>query len=791
MKRHINTLLIIIGLLFTSQLLFAQVPTVTLRDYIARGATKAFARISTTSNGASIRQVGVCWSTDSKEPTINDNKSVSTFSNNGTIYRMNDLTPAKEYYVRGYATTTAGDTYYSNVVRFYTLPKGTVTWGYDNGGSEAQNNRINNALASMVEYWNDLTNITGLYLSVHFGAQTPTADCSYGGWMRIGPNEGNQKTGTVMHEALHAIGVGQHDVWYGATTPLRSGSGTGTWLGDRATELIRFWDNNNAATVSGDKTHVWPYGINGAHEDNGTEMLYTITSLLAQALGEDGLPCTTARPCGSPHWSFQHEEGVKYYIKNESLNTSSQYLYETGTHTLRFLTKTAELAKADDAYAWYISFNPATQCYTFKNAKSGYYISYSGSSFMTSPAASEIQLNKSRCDVVTADGNQLTGIRGYWMISRTGNVAYKGVSSNTNSEALNLSNDAKVQRWIILSADETQTFEDTYMSKMRNGFYDLKKNIEALLATPHTEITEGTDAKLLAAIETNEKTVATATKESAVTTAKNNVIAAMRTFLRNTYVNSLDRPYDLTFFINNPGFDNGMDGWQMSTGAACNYSEVEYYQKSINVSQDLLLLPMGTYEVKMQGFQRPGSYTDVYNSYKAGTNNVDATLSLKYKTTSSSVKINNIMDDRSAKSLNSADKQMADGTYIADNMAGAQQYFLAGKYDNGVTYYLSEVGTMTISLTSTGNTGTSYWTIFDNFRLYYYGGLTMDAIKEKLSAGIPGDADGNGVVDINDAKMVIDYYLGKNPQGINMKNADVNGDGKVTVDDANIIINTK
>lgn len=51
-----------------------------------------------------------------------------------------------------------------------------------------------------------------------------------------------------------------------------------------------------------------------------------------------------------------------------------------------------------------------------------------------------------------------------------------------------------------------------------------------------------------------------------------------------------------------------------------------------------------------------------------------------------------------------------------------------------------------------------------------------------------GDANGDGKITMEDAYIIRDYYLGKNPAGIRMKSADVDGDSKVTMNDANIII---
>ena len=54
----------------------------------------------------------------------------------------------------------------------------------------------------------------------------------------------------------------------------------------------------------------------------------------------------------------------------------------------------------------------------------------------------------------------------------------------------------------------------------------------------------------------------------------------------------------------------------------------------------------------------------------------------------------------------------------------------------------------------------------------------------------PGDANGDGTVDVNDVTTVINYILGKNPSPFNFDNADLNGDTKVDVMDVTLIINS-
>lgn len=51
------------------------------------------------------------------------------------------------------------------------------------------------------------------------------------------------------------------------------------------------------------------------------------------------------------------------------------------------------------------------------------------------------------------------------------------------------------------------------------------------------------------------------------------------------------------------------------------------------------------------------------------------------------------------------------------------------------------------------------------------------------SVDLPGDVNGNGIVDLNDVNAIVDYIMGTPPVVFNMTLADVNGDGTVNVAD--------
>ena len=179
------------------------------------GSDVAYGRLTVSGVASSqLLEQGFCWSATNTEPTVLDERSALSLDYNGTVSIMPELTPSTAYYVRAYAMTKGHAVGYGDIVKVVTIPRGTVTWWYNNGADADANARINAALEGAVGYWNRLTSITGFGVSCSYGSGTPTADCSYGGSMRIGPSASYQRIGTVMHEMLHGIGVGTHSMWW-------------------------------------------------------------------------------------------------------------------------------------------------------------------------------------------------------------------------------------------------------------------------------------------------------------------------------------------------------------------------------------------------------------------------------------------------------------------------------------------------------------------------------------------------------------------------------------------------
>ena len=174
--------------------------------YVPTGATEALMRATMT--GTNILERGVCWSKE-HNPTVLDDRTTEYWTLNGNIYHITGLEPATVYYLRPYVMNKTYTVAYGEEVKIVTHPKGNCTGTWDNGAPTAEaNDRCRTAINQTIAYFNEWTGIKGFTLSGHYGASTQTADCSYGGWMRIGPNAGNQAIGTVLHETGHGVGVG-------------------------------------------------------------------------------------------------------------------------------------------------------------------------------------------------------------------------------------------------------------------------------------------------------------------------------------------------------------------------------------------------------------------------------------------------------------------------------------------------------------------------------------------------------------------------------------------------------
>lgn len=703
-------------------------PKVTTDPRHVRGSSAAFGRsIVSGVADSDLMEVGFCWSTH-PNPTVLDNRSTAYYDRNGKIFRMEGLQPATVYYARAYAMTKNYAVGYGDVIKIITIPRGECSYWYNWGADAAANERINNALADGISYYNNFTSIKGFHVSCSFGSGTPTADCGYGGGMRVGPNASYQRTGTILHEMAHGIGVGTHYIWYGYS-PLRETGYRGMWLGERANQVLQFFDNTTTSTMNGDGTHMWPYGINGANEDTGNPLDYIVNAAIIQGLCEDGLPPTGG--FGLPAYTLPSEEGVKYYIKNESADCglTTAYLTETTTGTLKWVEKTDTEVLNDEAFAWYVDFVPSTCYYRIRNAKSGKYFTYTSNTIKTAsktvPSSTEnFQLMGGR---VRAEVNETYSAQGFWIIVPQANVTPPCLQANTNGSvstvSFNLENSASAQRWIILSSEELEEIESTsqgaYMKKMN----DLLAEIRALIDVPHNEEVENADATLISTLNEIETKSLSVSTSAEFTELFDEAKTAAKTFLGNATPTSVEEPFDITFFLENASIEEE-SGW--GNTPTVSHSCGEFFETSFNLVQTITKSPIGTYKLTAQAFQRPGTYTSAYEDYMNGTNNVNTLLYIRTET----CLIKHIASETETSKLDEEDIAVGSpSVYIPNTMKSAATHFANGKYLNEVVYTTTSTSSLRLGLRCS-EAKVSYWTCFDNFKLFYYGDISKDEVTD-------------------------------------------------------------
>ncbi len=737
-------------------------PTVKTDPRYARGAIAAFGRMSVSGvASADILEQGFCWSTE-PDPTVLDYRSTNYLENNGRIYVMN-MEPATVYYIRAYAMTKTYAVGYGDIIKMSTLPMGNVTYWYNNFVYASQNNRINTALSEACYYWTNYTSIRGFNVSCTYSPGTPTADCGYGGNMRMGTNMG-QRTGTCMHEMSHGIGTGTITIWGGEqTSPLRT-SINGDWAGERANEVVRFWENREDivltaayddahwglrylnGTYSQDDIYLNKYPINGAHLEpyawagpqdwNGTQILFIGNSLIHQGFCEDGLVPVNYWSGGFclPAYVFEQDDEKKYYIKNEDASHGLYNAYLTETSTRQIVWSETSGGTPSDSAAWYVSFNPQTQYYQFRNAATGHYLSYSNDGTNGIKAAARTTLTnnesfhlmKGRNDVEVGTGTSKQTLRGFWMIhpEQKNNPATLTAQANGKTAAitLNLYDSSTTQRWIFLEAEETTEFDEACTSEVIADLRSLIRQIRRLQNVEHTEDVADADTTLTQELASLEAAIpnitTTAEAQNFVETAR--TLAA--TYLSSVTPTNLEKPFDITFMINNAKIDDN-SGW--SDAATFSNSCCEYFQSTFHINQTLSHLPHGTYKHQAQAFQRPGDYATVYSLYQNGTSRVNTVLYAGDDYT----KICNIAEEARTYKLSDEDAEVTNPkAFIPNTMASAAAYFKRRLYQNEVYTTTTQVdGTMKIGIKC--NTSVSgNWVIFDNFRLYFYGSTDRDII---------------------------------------------------------------
>ena len=454
--------------------------------------------------------------------------------------------------------------------------------------------------------------------------------------------------------------------------------------------------------------------------DGGTPVKSSLTSFSVDNWTEDIVHFTlTETTTGRIQLGFQAPES------RGSANVTEQ---KDGRLALKELS--SEDVLTNDSAAWHVIFNAEKSLYSFKNVATGHVITYDThtSSMRTGEASGAtddvlFHLMRGRKDVVEG-----SSVRGYWMIHNDGSENPKVMSAENGSTlttaTYNLGNDATAQRWLILDKNTMESIEmqaKKDYSKQLDDYLDLVKKLRS---TPHREDIAGTDKAFDDGLEAIKSRRLTATSAGKLSSLVAEAHALAYNFLSHVTPLSKYEPFDLTFMVMNPGMDQ-LTGW---TGKpALNHSSGEFYQATFDFNQTVSNLPVGSYQLRVQAFQRPGSAETAYQAHMSGDDKVTTEIYLGDR----SCKVKQAVTEARETPIGVGNESMLPSNpakYIPNDMLSASEYFANGLYENNVSARVeTENSSLKLGIRCTFSDN-MYWSIFDNFRLYYFGNMPYDEV---------------------------------------------------------------
>ena len=454
--------------------------------------------------------------------------------------------------------------------------------------------------------------------------------------------------------------------------------------------------------------------------DGGTPIKSSLTSFSVDNWTEDVVHFTlTETTTGRIQLGFQAPES------RGSANVTEQ---KDGRLALKELS--SEDVLTNDSAAWHVIFNAEKSLYRFKNVATGHVITYdTHTSLMRTGEASGatddalFHLMRGRKDVVEG-----SSVRGYWMIHNDGSENPKVMSaenaSTLTTATYNLGNDATAQRWLILDKNTMESIEMQAKKDYSKQLDDYLVLVKKLRSTPHREDIAGTDKAFDDGLEAIKSRRLTATSAGKLSSLVAEAHALAYNFLSHVTPLSKYEPFDLTFMVMNPGMDQ-LNGW---TGKpALNYSSGEFYQATFDFNQTVSNLPVGSYQLRVQAFQRPGSAETAYQAHMSGDDKVTTEIYLGDR----SCKVKQAVTEARETPIGVGNESMLPSNpakYIPNDMLSASEYFANGLYENNVSARVeTENASLKLGIRCTFSDN-MYWSIFDNFRLYYFGNMPFEEV---------------------------------------------------------------
>ena len=201
-----------------------------------------------------------------------------------------------------------------------------------------------------------------------------------------------------------------------------------------------------------------------------------------------------------------------------------------------------------------------------------------------------------------------------------------------------------------------------------------------------------------------------------------------------------DNPKTVTMLLPGAAFNQGdtrnglwsdapaVGGYQ--TEFASNKCGEKYSTPSFDVAQTLTNVPNGYYKVSMQGFYRMGGDENVYDASLAEAHHKDGTETLNaiFYANNEEKPLMSIIEGAQAEEFTYGGAFYTAYGNVPQNMDAAAAAFTDGKYEHSLWVEVTD-GTLRVGVKKDAES-VNDWTIFDNFRVVYYGTQQPDAIEE-------------------------------------------------------------
>ena len=327
---------------------------------------------------------------------------------------------------------------------------------------------------------------------------------------------------------------------------------------------------------------------------------------------------------------------------------------------------------------------------------------------------------------------------------------YVGLPKNSTGTALSpfVDEDEAYVDWAIVSKEDYEDLADALV------IYDKAQELKAWI--DRIEAMNG-DASTLKSVYLNED----ATMEELQAA----IDSAQPIYIQAFISNATDKEnVDVTLALANPNYDDGETGWTVEAapgsgpngrqgnvrpgGSADNQCYEAWNNAAFDIYQKLENMPVGVYEIEVQGFYRYGRDETAWNAYL--TQNVDYVkptgVPVYIYLNNNATNFVNVFGDEqqitnatfySTGSTDYSSHSNGGTTYYFPNgMASAAIAFSAGMYKQSAFGLIANEGDeFRIGVKGNSNQLNDSWVIWDNFKLYYRG-FKAEVVKPVLETAI-------------------------------------------------------